>query len=69
MNNIQCIIFAIEGNQLLVDIQRVSDNACSPPNEYLYEPRHLLEFVCDFRIGSGTLPGAPNVLLDALMCS
>jgi len=69
MNNNPCIIFAVEGNRLLVDIQKVSDSACSPPNEYPYEPRHLSEFVCDFRIGSATLPGAPKVLSGALTCS
>jgi hypothetical protein len=48
MNNNPCIVFAVEGNRLLVDIQRVSANTCSPANDYLYQPWHLSEFVCDF---------------------
>jgi len=69
MNNYPCIILAVEGNCLLVDIRRVSDNTCSPPNEYLYEPWHLSEFVYDFRIGSLTLRGASKVLSGAPTCS
>jgi len=69
MNNDPCIIFAVEGNRLLVDIQRVSDNTCSPPNEYLYESWHLSEFVCNVRIGSPTHPGAPKVLSSTPICS
>ena len=69
MNNDPCIIFAVDGNRLLVDIQRVSDNACCPPNGYLYESRHLSEVVCHFHIGSATLPGAHNVLSGAPTCS
>jgi len=60
---------AVEGNRLLVDIRRVSDNTCSSPNEYRYEPWHLSEFVCDFRIGWPRLPGAPKVLSGAPTCS
>jgi len=30
---------------LIVYIQRISDTACSPSNEYPYEPRHLSELV------------------------
>jgi len=62
MNNNPCIIFAVEGNLLLVDIRRVSDNTYSPWNEYLYAPRHLLECVCHFSNGAKKLPGAPKVL-------
>jgi hypothetical protein len=69
MTNDPCIIFVVEWNWLLVDIQRVSDNTCSPPDEYPYEPWHLSEFVCNFRIGSPTLPGAPKVLSGAPTCS
>jgi len=69
MNNNPCIIFAVEGNRLLVDIRRVADNTCSPPNESLYEPCHLSGFVCDFRMFSPSLPGAPKVLSGAPMCS
>jgi hypothetical protein len=70
MNNNPCIIFAIEGNRFLVDILwRVAENICCPPNEYLYEPWHLSEFVCDFRIGSLTRSGAPKVLSCAPTCS
>jgi len=35
MNNSVFIIFAIEGNPLLVYVLRVSDYAFSPPNEHL----------------------------------
>jgi len=69
MNNDLCIIFAVEGNRLLVDIRRVSYSACSAPNKYLYKPRHLSRYVCDFRIGSATLPGAPKALPSAPTCS
>jgi len=50
-------------------IGRVSDNACSPPNESPYDPRHPSEFVCDSQVGSATLPGAPKHLSGALTCS
>jgi hypothetical protein len=43
-----------------MDIQRVSDYGRSPLNEYLSELRHLSQLVCDIRIGSMTLPGAPK---------
>jgi len=69
MNNNPCIIFAVEGNRLLVYTQRVLDNACSPPNEYPWEPRHLSDCVWDSRVGSVTLPGAPKVLSGTLMSS
>ena len=49
-------------------IERVSDNFCSPTNEYPYKPRHLSEFVCDSRVGSATLPGAPKDLSGAPTC-
>jgi len=68
MNNNPCIIFAVEGSRLLIYSRRVSDNCCSAPNEYPYEPRHLSEFLCDSRIGLATLPGAPKVLSGALTC-
>ena len=69
MNNNPCIIFTVEGNQLLVDIRRVSDITCSTQNEYLYEPWNFSEFVCDFCIDSPTLPCAPKVLSSAPTCS
>jgi len=69
MNNDPCFIFAVEGNRMLVDIREVSPNACNPQTEYLYEPRHLSECVCDSRIGSATLPGAPEALPGAQTCS
>jgi hypothetical protein len=69
MNNNPCIIFAVEGNRLLMDIWRVSENTCSPPNEYSYKPWHLSEFDCDFRSGLPTIPGAPKVLSGAPTCS
>ena len=69
MNNNPQIIFAIEGNRLLMVIRRVSHNACSRATEYLYEGRHLSEFVCVFGIGSAILPGAPKVLSGTLTCS
>jgi len=69
MKNHPCITFAVEGSRLLMYIRRVSDNACSSLNEYPYEPRHLSEFVCDSRVGSATLPGAPQVLSGTLTCS
>ena len=69
MNNNPCVIFAVEGNRLLVDTWRVSDDTCSPPNEYLYEPRHSSVFVWDFHIGSVRLPGAREVLSGAPRCS
>jgi hypothetical protein len=65
MNNDPCIMFVLEGNRLLVDIWRVSNNKCSYLSEYLYEPWCLSKFVCYFRIASPTLPGAPNVLSGA----
>jgi len=62
------MIFTVEGNQLLVDIRRVAENPCSPPNEYLYGPRHLSVCVCDFPIDLVTLPGAPKVLYGPPIC-
>ena len=56
MNNNPCIIFDVEGSRLLMYIRRVSDNACSPPNKYPYDPRHLSEFVCDSRRHSQVHP-------------
>jgi hypothetical protein len=69
MNNNPCIIVAIGGNQLLMDIQRISDNTWTPPNEWLNKQTHLSESLCEFRIGSPTLPGAPKVLFGAPTCS
>ena len=59
-----------EGDLVFPDvyIRRVSDNFCSPPNKHPYEPRHLSVFVCDSRVGSATLPGAPKVLSGAPTC-
>ena len=68
MNNNPCIIFAVAGSRLLMYIRKVSDDLCSPPNAYQYEPRHRSKFVCDSRVGSATLPGAPNVLSGAPRC-
>ena len=62
MNDNSCGIFTVEGNWLLVDILWVSDNACSPPNEYIAEPRHLSASVCDFHFGSVTVPGEHKAL-------
>jgi hypothetical protein len=47
---------------LLVYTGRISDNACSPSNEYPYEPRHLSDFVWDSRIGWVTVPAAPKLI-------
>jgi hypothetical protein len=69
INNNPCIILAVEGNQLLVDIWRVSDSTCCPPNEYPYKPWYLSEYVCDFHISSPTLPDAPRVPSGAPTCS
>jgi hypothetical protein len=69
MNNDPCIIFTIEGDCLLINIRRVSYNACSPPNKYLKKPRNLLTLVCDIRFGSATSPATPNVLSGAPTCS
>jgi len=69
MNNNTCIIFTVEGNQFLIYILRISDNACSPPHNYQSDRRHLSEFVCDSNIGSATAPGAPKVLSGAPTCS
>jgi len=69
MNNNLCIIFAIEGNQLLMYIPRVSDNACSAPNSLPENPRHHSEFVCISHVDSVTLPGLQNVFFGALMYS
>jgi hypothetical protein len=69
MNNDLCIIFAVEGNQLLRDIRRVSVKTCCPATEYLYAPWHLSKFVYDFRTGLSTFSGAPKVLSGALTCS
>ena len=44
-------------------------NACRPVNEYLYEPRHLSEFVWDIPIGLVTLPGTPKVVSSSPTCS
>jgi len=69
INNNPCIIVAIEGNELLVYIQRIWDNSRSPLKEYPYQPRHLSDFVWNSVVGSGTLPGAPKVLSGASTCS
>jgi len=70
MNKDPCIIFAVDGNRLLMYIPRVSDNACSPPYDHPSHPRqHLSECVCDSRVGLVTLPGAPKVLSVTLTCS
>jgi len=50
-------------------IWRVPDHTCSPLNEYPLEPRHLLECVCDFCVGSAPLPGAPKCLSHVLTYS
>jgi len=69
MNNNPCIIFAIERNRLLMYIPRVSDNPCSPPNNYPYDPRHVSESVWDSHVGFATLPGAPRGPSGAPTCS
>jgi len=69
MNYNPCIKFPVEGNQLLVYVQKVSDHARSLLNDYLSEPRHLSEFACESRIGLATFPDAPNVLSGAPTCS
>jgi len=69
MNNNTCIIYAVEGNRLLMYICRVSDNTCSPPNEYSTESWHLSEFVSDSCVSSARLPGAPTVLHGASIWS
>jgi len=55
MNNNPCIIFALECNPMLEYIWRVSDNTCSPPNEYPSEPRHHSNVVQDSCMGWVTL--------------
>jgi len=69
MNNNTCIIFAVEGNRLLMYIWRVSDRTCSPLNEYQKVPTHLPQFACNCRGGSATLPGVPKVLSGVPTCS
>jgi hypothetical protein len=46
-------------------IRRISDHACSPLNEYPYEPRHHSELVCNSHIGLATVPGAPKPFITA----
>jgi len=48
-------------------IWRISDNACSPSNEYPFKPRHLSELVLDSRIGWATVPGTPKLITTAHM--
>ena len=62
MNNNPAIIVTMKGNPIHVYIQRVSDNASSPLNQYLQEPGHLSEYVSDFLVGWVTHPSTPNVL-------
>jgi len=52
---------------LLQYISRISDNACSPSNEYPYQPRHLSELLWDSRIGWATVSGAPKLITTASM--
>jgi hypothetical protein len=52
-----------------VVIWRVSDNACSLPNEYLYKLIHPSGYVSDFSIRSATFEGAPNVFPITMMYS
>jgi len=68
MDNNPCIILAVGGNRLLVNIQGVPAITCSP-NEYAEEPRLVSEINCDSHIGSATLPGASKVLGSARICS
>jgi len=69
MNNNVCIIFAGEGNSLVVYIQIIPDEACSPLQEYPSEPRHLSESVWDSYVGWAPLPGVPKVHSSALTYS
>jgi hypothetical protein len=48
-------------------IWRISDNACSPSNEYPYGPRHLSELVSNSCIDWATVPGAPKLITTAPM--
>jgi len=69
MNNNICILFAVEGNSLLVYIQSVLDNACSRLNRYPSEPRHFSQCVCDSCICLATPPWEPKVLSRTPTCS
>jgi hypothetical protein len=69
MNNNACITFAIQGNQFLVYIQRVTENASGSPNDYLANTRHLSKCVSDCSIGSVSLEDALKILCFTWMCS
>jgi len=69
MNNITCTVPAMQGNQLCVFSQSVSVNACSPTNEYPFEPRHLFRFVWNFNITCTTVLGTCKPLCSAPMYS
>jgi hypothetical protein len=52
---------------LLAYIQRISDDAFSPSNEYPSERRHLSELVWDSAIGWVTVPGVSKLITTTPM--
>ena len=59
----------MEGILLLVQIRRLSANACNHRTDHPQEPRHLPESVWDSRIGWATVPGGPKFVSTASMVS